>query len=76
MDGRIRIANLGPSPVILQKNEQFAQILPVNHPKISSDIFTGKVTTANGSNEELVRVDPDGKLPLEVRADFHTLHKE
>ena len=24
----------------------------------------------------MVRVDPDGKLPLEVRADFHTLHKE
>ena len=64
VDGRIRIANLSTSPVILQKNKQFAQILPVNHPKISSEIFTGKVTTANGSNEGLVRVDPDGRVDL------------
>ena len=82
-EGEITLCNNTDLPVIIKKNEQFAQI---RHLEVDSDINVVQPSTVpnvktpvksiSGPFSKLIEVDPEGLVSYEDRQEFHNINLE
>ncbi len=74
--GSIRITNITPDPITINKHDQFCQVTPILEakPHVQPPDPVSKPTPPNPPFSEAIQVDPDNILPNDIRHQFHQLH--